>query len=237
MPLMRWLLLAALMAGVLSKGGKRAAWTSPSGSEEEGDGVEPAPAPPSAAGAAPAEGKRQLTRASSLISARSAESSWGAWKVQSSSDEVSAAGSVRSDGDIDSAPGELQPLVSVVVTRPKQPSPSPLPRVPQPGAARGSRGRPRSRSWEQNLSSDEDMPRRPALGPGSLHIPEVDGIPGTGWWAKVLFQAHLSRRVRLPAVQPFREVAIEILCAGTGGELLAYKVYVFFFANCLDSKP
>ena len=96
------------------------------------------------------------------------------------------------------------------------------------------RSSPRDSDGGGNLSSEENCrPRRPALDEHALKINGPHLVPGTGWWANIVWEAHLEFRTTLPSGQSPLTPNLEIVCAGTCGEVLVYTAAVFVFGSFL----
>ena len=96
-----------------------------------------------------------------------------------------------------------------------------------------SRSRTRSRSRSSPAGA---MSRRPLVGPLAQKLPPPPKILGIEHWQQPLYQACAPMRMKLPEV-PLRNVRIECLCAGTGGEVFACQVdhgTIYWHASCIS---
>ena len=171
---------------------------------------------------------RQLVRAASVATVADsvASSRRDAFKVTTSSESESGLPGEGEEGVDGLVAQEEWPdlaLRATIIVRPRSSEVSPARRADNCSRSPPPRSSPRDSDGGGNLSSDEDCrPRRPALGEHALKINGPHLVPGIGWWANSVWEAHLEFRTTLPSEQPAQTPNIEILCAGTCGELLVY---------------
>ena len=102
-----------------------------------------------------------------------------------------------------------------------------------------SRTRSRSKSRSTSVELDRADTMRSLSGPsGQASLPAPPSVPGTEWWARILYTASEHLRVRLPAA-PKRAMTHESLLAGLGTEMFGARVLGINMTTtvAVDKKP